>query len=258
MTYEELIHEAVPVAKTGDIEVVSKDGTAYKIFSGRFSKREIFYEAMLHAAAESAGLNVPKIYEIINLGEKTAVCTEYIRGKTFAELMSENPEKTDAYLRRMVELQLNIHAVTAVDIKKLKHKLKRDIDSISEIDYIKKYELMMRLESMPEHSKLCHGNFTPENIIVSDENGKEYIVDWVRSSRGNASADIAGTYLKLALHSTENAEKYIRCFSEMTGTAKNYVQEWIPIMAASLLAEDVKGEREKALAFAWLDVFDYQ
>ena len=41
--------------------------------------------------------------------------------------------------------------------------------------------------------KLCHGNFGPENIVVTDDN-KVYRVDWIGASAGNASADVAKTY----------------------------------------------------------------
>lgn len=257
MTYNELINNAIPVAKSDEIEVLAKDGIAYKIFSKNFSKKDVFYEAMLHATAENTGLNVPQINEILEIDDRIAISTQYIHGKTFAKLMEEKPDEIDEYLEKMVDIQLQVHAMTAVDIKKLKHKLKRDIDSLKELDYIKKYELMTRLESMPKHSKLCHGDFTPENLIVG-EDGKIYIVDWVRATRGNASADIARSYLKLSLKSTEIAEKYIKLFCDKTKTQKMYVQQWLPIMAASLLAEGIKDEKEKAVAFAWLDVVDYE
>ena len=170
--------------------------------------------------------------------------------------MEEEPENCDGYLDDMVELQLEIHSKKVTGISKLKDKLREEIESLDVIDHIKRYDLLTRLDSTPKHVKLCHGNFGPENIVVTDDN-KVYIVDWIGASAGNASADVAKTYLKLALTSTETAEKYLNLFCKKTNTAKTYVQEWLPIMAASTLAKGVTSKEEKDLLFTWLDVVDY-
>ena len=186
----------------------------------------------------------------------SSMATELIKGKTLAQIMEEEPENCDGYLDDMVELQLSIHAKKVTGISKLKDKLREEIESLDVIDHIKRYDLLTRLDSTPKHVKLCHGNFGPENIVVTDDN-KVYIVDWIGASAGNASADVAKTYLKLALTSTETAEKYLNLFCKKTNTAKTYVQEWLPIMAASTLAKGVTSKEEKDLLFTWLDVVDY-
>ena len=71
----------------------------------------------------------------------------------------------------------------------LREKLARQINSITELDASQRYELLTRLESMPHHSKLCHGDFNPSNIIVG-KNGKMTVVDWAHATQGNASADV--------------------------------------------------------------------
>ena len=170
--------------------------------------------------------------------------------------MQEEPENCDGYLDDMVELQLSIHAKQGTGISKQKDNLREKIEGLDVIDHIKRYDLLTRLDSTPKHVKLCHGNFGPENIVITDDN-KVYIVDWIGASLGNASADVAKTYLKLALTSTETAEKYLNLFCKKTNTAKTYVQEWLPIMAASTLAKGVTSKEEKDLLFTWLDVVAY-
>ena len=46
-------------------------------------------------------------------------------------------------------------------------------------------------------------------------------------------------------------------FCSKTNTSKKYVQEWLPVMAASTLAKGVTSKEEKDLLFTWLDVVDY-
>ena len=88
------------------------------------------------------------------------------------------------------------------------------------------------------------------------EDGKVYIVDWVAARQGNASADIARTYLLLALESQERADQYLDMFCQKTGTSKKYVLDWVPIVAAARMADNVPEERE--LLAKWTDVVLYE
>ena len=136
-----------------------------------------------------------------------------------------------------------------------KEKLARQINSITELDASQRYELLTRLESMPHHSKLCHGDFNPSNIIVG-KNGKMTVVDWAHATQGNASADAAMTYLLFALKDQEVADLYLKIFCKKSDTAIQYVQQWLPIVAASQLVKE--NELEKDFLMKWIDVMDYQ
>ena len=109
---------------------------------------------------------------------------------------------------------------------------------------------------MPKHNKVCHGDFNPSNVIIA-EDGTPYIIDWSHATQGNASADVARTYLLFWLAGEINlAEKYLNLFCLKSDTAKQYVQKWIPIVAASQLVKGKKEERE--FLMHWVDVVDYE
>lgn len=244
------------ISKGATVDVYESGDLAVKVFKPECPKTIVFYEALMDSKVEETGLNVPKITEVELIDGKWAIASELIKGKTLAQIIEEEPENKDEYIADMVDLQLNIHSKTVSGITKLKDSLRAEIESLSVIDHIKKYELLTRLDSTPKHVKLCHGNFGPENIMVTDDN-KVYIIDWVGATIGNASADVAKTYLKLSLQSTETAEKYMNLFCEKTNTSKKYVQEWLPIMAASTLAKGIYTKEERELLLTWLDVVDY-
>ena len=109
---------------------------------------------------------------------------------------------------------------------------------------------------MPNHTKLCHGDFNPSNIIVTD-NGTPYILDWSHATQGNASADVARTYLLFCLDGKEElADKYLDLFCKKSDTAKQYVQKWMPVVAAS---QSVKGKpEEKEFLDRWVNVVEYE
>ncbi len=233
-----------------------RDGSdCIKVFDTTFSKADVLNEALNQARVEDTGLNMNKIKSVTMIDGKWAIISDFIEGKTLAALMAENPDKTDEYLELFVDLQLHVHTKTSHRLTKLKDKMSGKID-LADLDPTTKYELHTRLEGMPKHKKLCHGDFNPSNIIIA-EDGSAYILDWAHATQGNASADAARTYLLFCLSGDKAlAKKYLDMFSIKSNTAKQYIQKWMPIVAAS---QSVKGnEHERAFLLSWVDVVDYE
>lgn len=237
-------------------KTIYRDGDkCIKVFNEGFSKSDVLNEALNQSRIEETGLNIPKVLEVTMIDGKWAIVSEFIKGKTLAQLMEEEPEKKDEYLNFFVDLQLQVHAKTCPLLNKLKDKMNRKI-SISEIDATTRYDLHTRLEGMPKHNKVCHGDFNPSNIIIA-EDGTPYILDWSHATQGNASADAARTYLLFWLGGDiAGAKRYLELFCEKSNTAEKYVQKWMPIVAAS---QSVKGnEKEREFLLSWVNVVDYE
>ena len=226
-----------------------------KVFHEGFSKADVLNEALNQARIEETGLNIPKILEVTMIDGKWAIVSEYIKGKTLAQRMQEDEENKAVYIEQLVELQMEIHAKKCPLLNRLKDKMNQKI-SMADLDATTRYDLHTRLEAMPKHNKVCHGDFNPSNVILA-EDGKAYILDWSHATQGNASADVARTYLLFWLNGDiEGAKLYLELFCEKSGTAKQYVQKWLPIVAAS---QSVKGnEKEREFLLSWVNVVDYQ
>ena len=237
-------------------KTIYRDGDrCIKVFSEEYSKADVLNEALNQARIEETGLRIPRVLEVTMIDGKWAIVSEYIKGKTLAQLMEENPEEKEMYIRLLVDLQLEVHSKVCPLLNKLKDKMNRKIAQ-TDLDATTRYDLHTRLESMPKHNKVCHGDFNPSNIIIA-EDGTPYILDWSHATQGNASADVARTYLLFSLaQDVEGAELYLNLFCEKSGTAKQYVQKWMPIVAAS---QSVKGnEHEREFLMNWVGVVDYQ
>ena len=237
-------------------KVIYREGdTLVKEFDEGYAKPDVLNEALNQSRVENIGINVPKVLEVKTIDGKWSIVSEFIEGKTLAQLMEENPAKKDEYMEIFVDLQMQIHAAKCPMLNKLKDKMNRKI-SETDLDATTRYELHTRLESMPKHNKVCHGDFNPSNIIVKDD-GTAYIIDWSHVTQGNASADVARTYLLFYLNGDkEGAEKYLDLFSKKSDTANQYIQKWLPIVAAS---QSVKGkEKEREFLLSWVNVVDYE
>ncbi len=229
--------------------------TVVKVFDKDYAKYDVLNEALNQARVENIGINVPKIIEVKTVDDgKWAIVSEYIPGKTLSQLMKENPDKKDEYIEMLVDLQIKVLSLSCPMLNKLKDKMNAKITAAN-LDATVRYELHTRLESMPKHSKVCHGDFCPANIIVKDD-GTPYIIDWAHATQGNAAADAARTYLVFYLNGDEDAaEKYMQLYCEKSKTAKQYVQKWLPIVAAS---QSVKGNpEEREFLLNWVNVVEY-
>jgi len=226
-----------------------------KVFNSGYSKADVLNEALNQARVEETGLPIPMLHEVTKVNGQWAIVIDYIHGKTLAELMEENPDRYDEYMDMFVELQLEIHKHTCPMLGKLKDKMNRK-NSQSALDATTRYELHTRLEGMPKHNKLCHGDFEPRNVVIR-EDGTAYILDWAHATQGNASADAARTYLLFWLNGDiAGAEKYLKLFCKKSDTAMQYVQKWIPIVAAS---QSVKGKpEEREFLLHWANIMDYE
>ncbi len=237
-------------------KTIYRDGdTVLKVFDEEYSKANVLNEALNQARVEETGLHIPRLLEVLMVDGKWAIRTEFIAGKTLQHLMTEQPERFDEYLELFVDLQMEVHSKEATLLNKLKDKMNRKI-SESTFDATTRYELHTRLEGMPKHKKVCHGDFNPSNIIITPE-GIPYILDWAHATQGNASADVARTYLLFCLADrTEIGAQYLQLFCQKSDTAMQYIQKWMPIVAAS---QSVKGNaEERGMLKRWVNVVDYE
>lgn len=248
--------------KLENVIAVRKNKTVYrdgdrviKLFDENFSKADVLNEALNQSRVEETNLNIPKMIEVTKINGKWAIVSEFIEGKTLEQLMNENPDKADEYIQRLVDVQIEVLSKRVPLLNKLKDKMQGKI-SMTNLDATTRYELHTRLDGMPKHKKVCHGDMNPGNIIITPDD-KAYVIDWSHVTQGNGAADAARTYLLFYLAGKEQlAEKYLNMFCIKTDTAKQYVQKWIPIVAASQLTKGNEEEREFLLK--WIDVVDYE
>ena len=159
------------------------------------------------------------------------------------------------YLEMYVDRQLKMQENSVPLLKRIKEKFRRKITNATNIDENTKYKILTRLEAMKNHAKLCHGDFNPSNIII-DESNVPHIIDWSHVTSGNSSADAARTFLLFSIEGKEKlAALYLELYSKKSGIELKYLQEWIPIVAATQMT---KGKtEEQAFLSTLINVVEY-
>ncbi len=231
-------------------KVVYTDGTkVYKTFDETFPASNVFNEALNQIRVQETGLNVPKVLEVCQMEGKWTIVMEYVKGKTLEKMIEEDPKNIDKYV------DMEIHSKKAAHLNRLREKMHNAITGLK-IDPSVRYELHSRLDAAPKHNKVCHGDLVPSNIIIG-EDGKRYIIDWSHAVQGNGSADTARTYLFFMMNEQkELAESYLKKVCIKTDVAKQYIQQWLPVVAAVQLSRNIDGESD--FLMSWLDIISFE
>ncbi len=225
-----------------------------KLFDNSYSKSNVLNEAINQSRVEETGLNIPKIREVTLLNGQWAIVMDLVRGETLEKLMAENPDKEDEYMKLFVSIHRDIHSRKHMLLTKFSDKLINKILS-SELDASTRYDLSIKLNDMPKGSSVCHGDFNPSNVMVTDD-GTTFIIDWSHASQGNLIADVTKTYMLFKLNGEDaRAEKYLEEYSKQSGINKDDVFRWIPLVSAGQLLRN-DGKR-KAKLLEWINKVNY-
>lgn len=229
-----------------------------KVFNETKPVSDVFNEALNLARINECGIRSPKALEVTKLeGDEAgwALITTKVPGVTLAENIEAEPQRFGEYLEQFVDLQIEIHGYTSPLLNRQGDKYARMINSLEAINATTRYNLLERLDGLKKGTAVCHGDFNPSNVIVS-EDGTLSVCDWAHATQGAPAADVAMTYLLFSLTSKEQAEAYLDTYCERADMAKQIVRQWLPVIAASELARKRKVNEE--FLMSWVDVFDYQ
>ncbi len=235
-------------------KTVFRDGDkCIKVFGSSYTKADVLNEALNQARIEETGLNIPEILELTRIDGKWAIVSRYIEGKTLSRIMEENPENKFELMERFIDLQLEVHSKSCPLLNRQKETMNMQIIKCN-LDATTRYDLHARLDSMAGLSRVCHGDFTPSNIII-DKDDTPYILDWSHATQGNPSADAARTYLLFWMEGQiSGAKRYLEMFSQKSGITEWEIQRWMPIVAA---AESIRGnDNEREFLLSWVREMD--
>ena len=156
------------IAERQNKEIFNDNGKTVKLFVENHSKAFILNEALNHAKVEEGtDLNIPKLIAVTQINGRWALVYDYVEGVSLEELMAQNPDKENEYLEKFVDIQMEVLSKKVPLLNRIKDKFKRKLTEAENINENVRYDLLHRLEGMKNHTKLCHGDFNPSNIIVT-------------------------------------------------------------------------------------------
>jgi aminoglycoside phosphotransferase len=245
----------VLLERTDKVVLRDKD-TVLKIFGPSYKVSLILNEAMNEARAAETGLPVAKVLEVMKLRDHWCIRREWVEGETLADVMAKDKKNIGKYLRQFVEIQREIFSKTSDRMGNLSDKLDKQI-SASPLPKETRYDLHVKLQTLPRGKALCHGDFNPTNVIITPK-GEWRVIDWSHVRLGDPLADVANSYLLLWLAGyVAGAEKYMALACEALKAKVSDVQKWLPIVAAAASAK-ISDPKKLDLLTHWASVVDYE
>ena len=246
------LQELEPLGQGRTAEVfLFRDRFVIKVFRPNFPKQAIDNEYLV---CRSIGLavDIPKAHQRLIVAGRDAIIFDFIKGDSGFRHLIRNPWSIEGFAQEFAAIHAKIHSTSVPDeVPELKSILVRNINLHDHLTSETKTEIIRYLDRLPGGNKLCHGDFHPENILMSK--GKPFVLDWMTATRGNPLADVARTsvllkwaelgpgtpsMLKPLLSGIRRKfhRHYLGEYLRLTGASQDAVEEWeLPVLAARLM-----------------------
>lgn len=149
-------------------------------------------EFLATQAVCALGAPCPAAIELIEVGGRRGIVFERVRGISLWKRLERQPWKLFAGACQLAELHARIHSFMApTQLRSQSDQLSEWIDEADEFTPAQKQIARQHVARLPAGSALCHGDFHPGNILLSESGPK--IIDWSVATRGHPLADLART-----------------------------------------------------------------
>jgi aminoglycoside phosphotransferase (APT) family kinase protein len=216
------------------------DETVVKVDRPEFNGVAL-YEATIMREIVRAGLPVPDVIATTMVRGRHALVLSRLRGPTLAEVVGLS-KSVEPLAEAFVELHIALHPAEVPSAPPLVTRLTEEIER-SGLPHRTRSELSHFVTEAGDDVGLCHFDFHPDNIIVTDTGWK--VIDWVAAATGPTTADFARTILLRANPTDKTTMSFInhvrRYGNQRRGIAADELGMWLRVVAAARLSEGFDG-----------------
>ncbi len=263
--------ERIGVGRTAEI-FAWDEGRALRLFRAGASLPNVVRELNAFRSAHELGLASPAVYPvsrgedgIVRIGERLGFVMDRIDGPSMLKMLSRRPWLLVRYARTFAALQADVHSRSALSLPSQRHRFEATIEQLREgLGDRVTMRIRQALNALSDGTVVCHGDFHPDNVILSSSG--PVIIDWGPATSGSRAADLAWTdylfrhagyppgttwwqrvmirLLRRAFHSS-----YRHAYARNTGFDWSEIGPWSPVIAAVRLGDGIQEEKESLLAY---------
>ncbi len=180
---------------------------------------------------------IPKVYDMVEINDRLGIIYEEIKGTDMLKVMVTSLWKINDYAKKLAHYHLDLQIPIINNICTVKEKLEEDVNAVDVLSNENKEIVRKYLMQLPEGDELCHFDFHPGNIMITDN--KAVFIDWMTACRGDACADVARTCIMLKYGEVAQAPWVLRkLFSFFQHHIyKIYIKEYLMISKRNI--EDI-------------------
>jgi uncharacterized protein (TIGR02172 family) len=254
----------IGAGRTADVYAWGDD-RILKLYQDWMPAAAIEREFAITRLAREAGLPVPATEELVKVDGRLGIVFERVRGTSMLKVLETRPWKYISLSRLLAELHAKMHAsILPPDTYSQRQQIERGIEWAKDLSEPEKQTIRSILAHLPEGNAVCHGDFHPDNILLTDHG--PVIIDWMTGTRGHPLADVARTALlfqtgglpprvSFTMRLLINASRalmysvYLNRYLQIHPASRSEIGSWqLPLLAARVFeVENYPGEKRLIL-----------
>jgi uncharacterized protein (TIGR02172 family) len=211
-------------------------------------------------AVFKSGAPAPAVDGVIEVDGRHGVVFERVEGPSLLNRATARPWVIFHSAQRMAELHARMHACRPSGLPAQRERLQTKIREARPLPEALKQAALKALAQLPDDSVLCHGDFHPDNIVLSTRG--PVILDWTEAACGHPLADVARTTLMMQ-HAAlpphlpgrrliEAGRRlwyqwYLHRYCQLRSVSPTQVEAWLLPVAAARLSEGIPEEERPLL-----------
>ena len=236
-------------------------GRILKLYRSKAAAGWAEQEAAITRAVGQAGLPAPAVEAVIEVDGRPGIIFERVEGPTMLRAAPTRPWMLVRWARLLARLHAVMHDRSIPQLPSQRQQLQQQIRFAGQLSAELRQAALDALARLPDGTALCHGDFHPDNVLMSP--GGPVIVDWDGATSGNPAADVARTSLMIrtgrptpptalpwlverfrpAFHSL-----YMKRYARLRPADARQVAAWQLPVAAARLADCIPAEEPSLMA----------
>jgi aminoglycoside phosphotransferase (APT) family kinase protein len=176
------------------------EGRVLKLLRRAEAEGEARSESALTRQAHAAGAPAPAVYETVWVEGRPGIVFERLSGPTMLALLTAQPWWVIRLARQLAEVHVRLHRCSGAGLPPQAERvarLARWVKTAALFDEATREQVLNRLVRVPEGDRVCHGDFHPDNVVLTPRG--PVVVDWTNAWCGHPLADVARTAVILQL-----------------------------------------------------------
>lgn len=253
--------QTIGLGRTAEI-IAWDNNQVLKLFRKGQTFSAVKEEAKIARAVSDAGLPVPAVCGIVEVRGRHGILYENVDGPSMLKALLSKPDRLTYLASLFAELHAKLHSSKVEKLLSQRQRLEEKIRNAEPLLGNAKQCILEALHQLPDGEMLCHGDFHPDNILMSRKG--PIIIDWIDAAKGRPEADIARTLLLLnqeqpSYHLDINVEEvssvrtrfvriYLERYKQIRLVSSKEIESWqLPVVAARL-SEGIKEEESSLLS----------
>jgi uncharacterized protein (TIGR02172 family) len=231
-----------------------------KLFHTGWSLSAVAQEARISRVVQETGLPVPATGGMVEIDGRHGILFERIDGPTMLRQLGAKPWTAMPLLHAFADLHVRMHAQTVQGLPSQRQQLRQLIQQASALPANWTAAALAALDRLPDGTCLCHGDYHPDNVVMSAHG--PIIIDWSEATSGNPLADVARTALIFRMGAPPPGgmspllfgriravaqATYLRRYRKRAPALRAELAAWSLPIAAARLAAGIPDERQQLL-----------